>query len=136
MILMTFLFACQINSQDKTKESESINVTKEKFEDFYDQFYSDSIFQKSRIIIPIVGEILEWNENDSVVKSDLKNKIINITNFKTIHRFKPNAKQSIEKGNELCTEKIFIENSGFLMERKFILLNGKWFLKEYNMSNL
>jgi hypothetical protein len=49
--------------------------------------------------------------------------------LKSIHEY-------IEKGNEICIEKIFIENSGFSMERKFILRERKWYLKEYNISNL
>lgn len=130
------MFACQNISSNKSNESQKIYEKKESFEIFINQFYSDSIFQKSRIILPLEGVINEWDENDSVVKSDWKNRKISITNFETIQKYKPNTKHSIEKGNEVSIEKIFIENSGFSMERKFILRERKWYLKEYNISNL
>jgi hypothetical protein len=136
IIMTTCLFACQNNSSNKPNDSKNTNDTYEEFKAFINRFYSDTIFQKSRIIIPLEGEILEWNEKDIVVKSDWNNRKINVTNYETILKYKPNAKHSIEKGKETCTEKILIENSGFLMERKFILSERKWFLKEYKISNL
>jgi len=137
LTIMTFcIFSCQNNSSNKPNESQNINESKENFEVFINQFYSDSIFQKSRIILPLDGEINEWSENDSVVKSNWKDRQISITNFETIQKYKPNTKHSIEKVNEICIERIFIENSGFSMERKFILRERKWYLKEYNISNL
>lgn len=136
IIINAFLFACQNNSSNKSCDYKKSNDTNEKFEVFINQFYSDTIFQKSRIILPLEGEILEWDEKDSVVKSDWTNKKINLTNFETILKYKPNAKHTFVNGNETCTEKILIENSGFLMERKFILIVRKWFLKEYKISNL
>lgn len=136
ILTIWILVACQNNPSNKSNESQSMNESTENFEIFMNQFYSDTIFQKSRIILPLDGVISEWNENDSAVKSDWKNREIYITDFETILKYKPNTKHTIVKESEKCIEKIFIENSGFSMERKFVLREKKWYLKEYNISNL
>jgi hypothetical protein len=138
-LLITLLFSCSLSckNQNSNKSVEIIQgeETDNDFESFYKKFYSDTAFQKTRIVLPLAGEILEWEE-DSVIKDDWTSRKIYVTSYDTILKYQQNARLILEKTNGICVEKIFIENSGFQMERKFVLNGSKWFLMEYKISNL
>ncbi|MFB6344104.1 DUF4348 domain-containing protein [Saccharicrinis sp. FJH62] len=121
------------------KSQESIDtINAEVFEKFLEKFYSDTLFQQSRISKPLKGVILDWDDNDdSVIESSWDNKKLEfITSYQSINREMTNTKQSFSSKSNQVTELIFSDNSGFYLEREFIRKKGKWYLERYKISNL
>ncbi len=117
----------------KTLQKDSI----ENFTGFYDAFYKDTNFQNSRIIYPLKGEIKSWDENDkpNTETWPLGEKIIVVSKEALLNEYK-NLKTTLEKMNSSVIEKLWIEQSGFYIEREFILKSGKWYLNRYDFSNV
>ena len=137
LLIISIALSCnRINSKNENAEKQSVKV--ESFDEFIDKFYSDTVFQQSRIEKPLKGEILEWHETeDSVVSSKWSDReLIFVTDYETLKNSFKNAKQSFMDNSESKIEKIQVENSGFNIEREFNLVNGKWFLVRYDISNL
>lgn len=116
-------------------------------EDFYKfqkLFYSDSLFQMSRIKFPIVGDVTDSSTND-LVESKIhewnRGNWIMLRNpfFKekdSIVQINGDTyKRKIIKEKTRIVESIFIEDSGFLITLKFSLQNGKWYLIDYTECN-
>lgn len=76
-------------SRSIKKEPHKVILKKEKFDEFYKRFYSDSNFQISRILFPLPGANSDVIYGDAVVEDRSNTKILaNITNhiFKVITR--------------------------------------------------
>jgi hypothetical protein len=119
----------QVN--DKSKHS---TIEEEKFDAFMSHFYSDSIFQSSRIIRPLEGGMMnsetgfeKWENNISSIpsKNDLS---------ESFPEF--NLKSENIKLDTIIIEKVWQENSGFKVEKHFVYRNGKWYLKKMNFIYL
>lgn len=104
----------------------------ENFETFNRKFHSDSIFQMSRIKFPLKGQLIDGFENHN-------------WNSKTWHLMTTEVgsknlpkefKRKITKTDSSVVESIWIENSGFKLEREFKPINNQWFLTSYNEVNL
>lgn len=107
------------------------------FDEFIDRFYSDSAFQQSRVSIPLDGKIIEWdNDEDAVVESDWLSREPVITEYETVKVTVEGSMQSFNRQQDSVVERIYLENSGFLLERTFKLKDGCWFLTKYDLSNL
>jgi hypothetical protein len=132
LIVSIILASCnQLNSGAKKP------VVKEDFKSFANEFYSDSIFQQNRIASPLQGEILEWdNMADTVIISNWMGRESIVSDYTSILDSYGNAQREYKETQDSIVEKIYIENSGFLLERTFKLLNGEWYLVRYNISNL
>ena len=116
-----------------------INNTVENFDEFLIRFYSDPDFQKSRIAQPLEGKILEWHETEDmevVTSTWQEGEPEIISDYEAIKSEIENVKHDISKTENSVIEKIYIENSGFFMDREFRLIDGKWYLCKYDISNL
>jgi hypothetical protein len=84
---------------------------------------------------PLKGKIIEWD--DDIVKEETwDNKKVTITPKEKFLQVYKNLKTDLIKKDTVVIEKYWIEQSGFLVERRFILQYGKWYLYSYDISNL
>ena len=134
--MLTNQISCnQPNSITKFNSSEAIKI--EDFNTYISKFYTDSLFQQSRIVTPLEGEILSWDVNvDNVVKSGWLGNEPTVTDYEIIKVTMQSSIQKFDKSQDSIVEKIYMENSGFLMERTFKLSEGQWFLTRYNIKYL
>lgn len=104
----------------------------ESFDNFNNQFHSDSSFQLSRIAFPIGGQVVNDTENSTWNKRNwefLKTPVsLNVDTTECRH--------SLVMTDTLVTEKFWIDQSGFKVERRFKLRDGKWFLVYYDDINM
>ena len=107
----------------------------EEFESFYTRFYSDTSFQNSRIILPLEGTIRSW-EGDGIIEDTWAKQKISITDKGVYMNQYQNLKVEIKKVNSSYIERYWLENSGFFIEREFVIREGKWCLSRYDISNI
>lgn len=124
IILFSMLMSCQ------NKKAESFE--KESFNEFNKRFHSDSVFQISRVDFPIDGVGVSGFERHNWTKTNWKFLKIPVAETTTIE----NYQHSLVKTDTTITEKFWIENSGFEVERQFKLIDNKWFLIYYDDINL
>ena len=75
--------------------------------------------------MPLKGKIQEWHEiKDSVVVSSWNDRDIILTDYGKIQSTLENTIHSIDEYPDSTIEKIYIENSGFILVRTFIILEG------------
>lgn len=116
----------------------------EDFNAFLEKFYSDTVFQKSRICFPLAGERYWFSlkENKPEHKTGWREeewqKIDNIfPDNDTLVRSDGNIyKRRFINKDSVRVEYVFIEYSGYEETRKFCLRNKKWYLIRYDMSNV
>lgn len=128
-----FLLSCndtgKATSQVSMKQAASVTET---FDDFNSKFHADSSFQLSRINFPLDGQQVDGFEKKSWSQNSWPLMKVPVgAPFDTL-KFKRN----IEKTDSSVNEEIWIEESGFRVERTFKLKEGKWFLVSYNDINL
>lgn len=105
---------------DRTVEAPDVP---ENFEEFYLRFHHDPDFQMSRIDFPIEGKYMdghteyEWNEQNWEV---LKVPVWDID--------QPGIEIDYDQTDTSFFQKIWVENSGFLSEYRFELIQNKWYL--------
>ncbi len=135
LILLLVITTGCINSQEKSKHS-TLNLTvSEDFSFFYTKFYSDTSYQSKRILKPLKGTIKAWDD-DVVKEESWDNKKVTITPKVKFLQVYKNLKTDLIKKDTIVIEKYWIEQSGFQIEKKFILQSGKWYLYSYDISNL
>jgi hypothetical protein len=115
------------------KRGDINEIKDENFTSFYQRFHSDSAFQMKRIIFPLPGV----NTDDMTVDDSIY--YWNVEKWE-VHKF-PNIKANDFKVDNMMSEntvveKIYKDDSGFFIERKFELLNCKWILTYYANINL
>lgn len=104
----------------------------ESYVTFYRKFHSDSLFQMSRIKFPIEGYYTDsagieqaWTKKSWIMhRSQIQNADTSI------------FKLELTNTNKQKEELLYIEGSGFKVERKFKQINGKWYLIYYVDENL
>lgn len=116
------------------------NLLSENFDEFYKKFYSDSLFQMSRINFPLASDVVNSSSSDIV---DSTVRVWNRENWVILRNtyFKENDsianingeiyKRKIVNNKTQVIESIYIENSGFFIKMNFSLQNGKWHLIDY-----
>jgi len=104
----------------------------ENFEEFNKKFHSDSLFQVSRVDFPIEGKHITGFEQSNWTRKNWQFQAIPVAEKTEIGEYQ----HSLVKTDTLITEKFWIDNSGFEVERQFKLINNKWFLIYYNDINL
>jgi hypothetical protein len=148
--MLILIISCNFkgNTYPKEKEIGDILIS-EDFDLFTKHFYSDSIFQMSRIEFPLKGLYNEpvestmsnpigdtilyvWErKNWTIVKTSfINNKDTSIQDrygTKYIRRIKKNSTEVIDS--------VYIEDSGFITVRKFKLKDKKWYLTYYEIYN-
>lgn len=125
------------------QKEDRINTIKgtENFEQFSKVFYTDSLFQVSRIVFPLKGErnidvpitatnvlgdsiITGWGKRDWRMLTDTyfpnKDTVITINNEKYVRK--------IKKGNKSVVIDTYIEDSGFSVKEIYALKKNKWYL--------
>jgi hypothetical protein len=157
-ITSIFLFPCfmflLINCDKTTSASKIRNPIKkqeaEDFNSFLGEFYSDSIFQKSRIIFPLESDVKteeEYSEalkDSNVIEANKKNYIShNRDNWNVLSDslFRNDSITTIEgikyirrfhKTNTFVEENIlFADDELVMIVLKFKLIKSKWYLYDY-----
>ena len=138
-LLLIVLFSfCQCNHQ----KSPLIRLKEEDFDKFLNSFYSDSIFQMSRIIFPLVNM-----QNDSLANISEQKNSFSIKNWRMLSNdyFKGDDtvitiygqiyKRKLLKGNTEAEDYFYIEDSGYYHKLFFKLKNGKWYLVDHDKSD-
>jgi len=106
--------------------------TGESFEKFNQRFHADSSFQLSRIAFPIGGRFVDdlesrlWSPDNWEVLTTPVSAITDTTQYK----------HSLVRTDSFVTETFWIDQSGFKVERRFALKDGKWYLVYYDDINL
>lgn len=141
-------YIVKVTAQDTRRLTEfqkedRINTIKgtENFEQFIKVFYTDSLFQVSRIVFPLKGErnidvpitatnvlgdsiITGWGKRDWRMLTDTyfpnKDTVITINNERYVRK--------IKKGNKSVVIDTYIEDSGFSVKEIYALKKNKWYL--------
>lgn len=134
LFLVCYLTACQNNNRQNDASLVAKNEVTESISEFLDLFYSDSIFQISRIVFPMESD--DISENEMETHYNKMNWVI-LTNC----YFNGNDsiaiiegevyKRRVLKSENYYEETVFIEDSGFFVIVKFKLINRKWYLVDY-----
>ena len=141
-VVLVFVFGC--TAQQKLSKTE---ITKS-FEEFSNRFYTDSLFQMSRIKFPLKGfhnvEVPFTSKNavgDSIINgwemkdwSMLTNMYFPNNETKAVIDGITYLRKIQLKGNTV-TIKTYIEDSGFCDTEKFALQKGKWYLVNFSSMN-
>lgn len=129
-IVICTLLAVVFSTSCKNQSAKSIG---ESFENFYSRFHSDSIFQLERIRFPLPGiNTDEMAMDDTIYYWEVEN-------WEMHHDMNLDTTDFIVEKNisdSLAIEKIYQENSGFMIERTFKKLDGRWYLVYYKDVNL
>lgn len=134
LVFFISIFACNEDSINKANSVSKLQDNKEQtenFDDFFDLFHKDSLFQMLRIKFPLEGSLIDENGEKKWTRKNwctLKTKIsdIDTTEYKIF----------INKTDSTYIEKFWIEDSGFFSEYRFKLIKNKWYLvyaKDCNM---
>lgn len=115
---------------DTTSAKKKIVV--ENFEEFNKKFHSDSLFQVSRVDFPIEGKHVSGFEQYSWNRKNWQFQVIPVAEETEIGEYQ----HSLVKTDTLITERFWIQDSGFEVERQFKLIGNKWFLIYYNDINI
>ncbi len=133
IVFCLFMYSCKSSKKEAGVPRQKIQEqVSESFDEFNKRFHSDAAFQWSRISFPISGHRIDgfskrvWSmENWELMKVPIS------TPMDTLQ-----YKRSLNKTDTPVFEAVWIEQSGFRLERTFKLRNGKWFLTQYNDINL
>lgn len=145
LLIVSFLtFSCKNSNKEKSEkvDCEQIERTNsdkqgkeeikeaEDFDEFYNKFITDANFQKERLKFPIRGGVheeegtTEWTkENWEIMNQHIDNIDKNEYNVEII-REETKVNHVVE-----------LPFSGFAIDITFEILEGKWFLTEYNRYN-
>lgn len=103
----------------------------EPFDEFYDRFHEDIDFQMERIKFPLEGENVSLDGGEPWTKDDWEPHLQKVTEISD-----PDYDTEIIRNDKEVTDKVQLRDSGFSIERKFELINGKWYLVYYETVNL
>lgn len=122
----------KLDFQTKNSVASKKKELVENFDEFNKKFHSDSLFQVSRVDFPIEGMHVSGFEQYNWTRKNWQFQAIPVAEKTEIDEYE----HSLIKTDTLITEKFWIPNSGFEVERQFKLINNKWFLIYYNDINL
>ena len=148
--ILILLTSCNFKGNTYTKEKIiKDTLISEDFDLFSKHFYSDSVFQMSRIEFPLKG--LHNEPVETTILSQIGDTILyvwerkNWTILKT--SFTNNKDTSIKdcygtkyirrikKSRTEVIDSVYIEDSGLITVRKFKIKNKKWYLTYYEIYN-
>ncbi|WP_343588169.1 hypothetical protein [Flavobacterium sp.] len=125
-----------LNSEIAFKNDSVVKPVKielpENFDEFNKKFHSDSLFQVSRVDFPIEGQHVSGFEQYNWTRKNWQFQAIPVAEKSEIEEYQ----HSLVKTDTLITERFWIPDSGFEVERQFKLIQNKWFLIYYNDINL
>jgi hypothetical protein len=137
------LFACGRSNQKKAalplqapptvaalKQATDANT--ESFDSFNTRFHADKGFQMARIAFPIGGQSV----NDEEAKQWTPDNWEFLKTPVTLDGDTLECRHSLVMSDSLVTEKFWIDQSGFKVERRFKVQDGRWFLVYYDDINM
>ena len=104
----------------------------ENFEEFNKLFHTDSVFQLSRVNFPIEGKLIDGFDRQSWTTKNWELMKIPVSEKASLSDYR----HLVKKNDKIVIEKFWIDNSGIIIERRFRIVDGKWFLVYYNDVNL
>lgn len=113
--------------------SKKVTISKvdEPFDSFYTQFHEDVDFQLSRIQFPLEGELVNIDGGEPWIKEEWEPHVQKVTDITD-----PEYDTEIIRTEELVTDKVWLRDAGFSVERRFQKIDGKWYLVYYQTVNL
>jgi hypothetical protein len=138
-VYILLLASCNSISKGNSEKLIKNGNTREIFSMFYEKFNEDSIFQKQRIKFPLPGFDSEKNYSNPLDSNSIKNVNGEMVNtywrkgdWKIHHALTDTSyKVQVEKNDSVVKETIFIPDSDFKIERKFEIVDNKWYLVYY-----
>jgi len=128
--------ASEIQPQNSEQALDTVsakkNIVVENFEEFNKNFHSDSLFQVSRVDFPIEGKHVSGFEQYSWNRKNWQFQAVPVAEETEMGEYQ----HSLVKTDTLITERFWIQDSGFEVERQFKLIGNKWFLIYYNDINI
>ena len=115
------------HAQQTSQVPVSPKPTSEDFRAFEKKFVSDAEFQMSRIVFDNLGYMLTDDPESEGTKYSPENWTLFKKTFDDVRKmgqFKTEMKLTADK----CVQRIWIENSSFLLEYTYTRINGKWYL--------
>ncbi len=154
-MVLLILFLCPIfyincngdTKKHNDKQQIKQTFTDEDFDTFYKKFYSDSLFQITRITFPLKGfnsdsydpELGDknppyfWKKKDWTFLHTLDQDKLKDSHEDGVDIYRKTIKHN---SVSMVTEKMYMEESGYSEERKFKKINGKWYLIFYSFKDL
>jgi hypothetical protein len=126
LIFVLFVFSCKRNSDVKSGVSAG-------FDQFYQQFHADSLYQMQHIDFPLRGipaaaDSVQMNSNFEWTAEEWEMQKIIPDTLGFIHKF-----ESVD--HDLVKEFIIQPNNIFALERRFYFRDGDWHLIYYAAMN-
>lgn len=129
-LLFSFLYLLPSCKEDKTVKGK---MYIENFSSFYQKFHTDSSFQMERIVFPLPG----INTDDMTVEDTIYYwHAIEWEMHKPLNLDGTDFKVETRESEKEVIEKLYMDDSGFIIERKFELIDGRWFLTFFSNVNL
>lgn len=117
----------------KTTNDKELHVKSsvENFDEFYNRFHADSVFQMERIKFPLKGIKVDWKGKKKWSKKNwitMKTKIYDVDTIE--------FRTDYKKTDDSFMEKFWVEDSGYYSEYRFNLIKKKWYLVYAREQNL
>ena len=115
------------HAQQTSQVPVSPKPASEDFRALEKKFVSDAEFQMSRIVFDNLGYMLTDDPESEGTKYSPENWTLFKKTFDDVRKmgqFKTEMKLTADK----CVQRIWIENSSFLLEYTYTRINGKWYL--------
>ena len=135
LMIVVFFASCDNTTKKNDSNEEQVNTESnetqvaEDFDEFYDKFVTDEEFQLERVNFPLRGGdisedgTLEWTKDDWYMIQDIRT--VDLEEFEVF----------TEKKDTKVTHEIQLPNSGFGGDLTYEVIDGKWYLTEYNIYN-
>lgn len=130
---VSLLVACENSSKPKyAVELQAPIHENETFENFNKKFHADGPFQRSRIHFPIKGFKVDGFSKHSWSEGNWELMKVPVGVEVDTQKYQ----RTIQRTDTSVLETIWMENSGFRLDREFRIRDGKWYLVSYNDINL
>jgi len=124
-ILLIISFSCVNKHENLMILKRKNNIKKESFDDFFEKFNKDSIFQFSRINFPLNNEIYDVESNE-LYKENIKLENWKYFNFLALSKKYVKTVHQIKKDEVKIN--IQIIDTGVNVDYFFMVKNQKWIL--------
>lgn len=134
IILVLFLVVPIATIYSCKSYKSSVSHKFEDFDEFAEKFYSDSVFQFSRIVFNLQGSESYIDQKNADIKEewskdDLTSMIPGIDSYSDGYEVK------LIKSLNIVKEIIFMPQTGYYEVRTFVLMQKKWYLKTYYINS-
>lgn len=132
-LVVFFSFSCKTVTENKpiTKQEEASYLSSE-FEEFYESFHTDSLYQVSHIIFPLEGRTYDEDNNAVKILWTVDNWVLH----KKFDDMGGTWTRSYSEFGGIVSEKISDDRSISNMERRFSKIQDEWHLIYYDPIHL